>query len=214
MIVLPIYVPVEVFNAIYTMFALGEEPELLEQLPPMFVSLLAYPIYTAGVIFYIASAVAGEAINTKTAWKLGIKYWAQLLLLSILVGISIMVGFLLLIIPGIILVARYAFSEFELLLNNRRPLDAMKCSWDASKNFIWTILGGYLVITIVLFGPYFGLVAIIGNEDFELGLFDNALNIIYSVLNSIYIIFAFRVYHLSKAQHNNGLNPTPESGAA
>ena len=213
MIILPIYVPVEIFDVVYTMYVLGEEPGLLEQFPPMIIALLAYPIYTAGLIFYIASAVAEETIDTKTAWKLGIKYWAQLLLLSIIVGASIMLGFLLLIIPGIILVARYAFSEFELLLNNRRPLDAMKCSWDTTKSLIWTILGGYLVIAIVLYSPYISLVAVFGNEEFELGLLDNALNILYSVLSSIYMIFTFRVYHLSKEQHNNGLNTTPENGA-
>ena len=116
-----------------------------------------------------------------------------------------MAGFLLLIIPGIILIGRYSFAEFDLLLNNRSPLDAMGRSMDATKKYIGTILGGYLVITIIIYGPYYLVVALLEQMGLELGVLDNLLDIIYSVLGVIYTIFAFRVYHLAKEQRYNGL---------
>lgn len=175
---------------------------------------MAYPVYTAGVVFFIASVVVGEVIDTKTCWSLGVKYWMPLFLLSILIGVVVAAGFLLLIIPGIIAIIRYAFAEFDLLLNNRRPLDAMRDSWKTTAKYFWLLLGGYLVITIALYGPYYGLVTILEQQELESGLFDNALRIIYSVMDTIYIIFAFRIYHLAKEQQTNGSKSTPENGAA
>ena len=201
-IVLPIVVPIEIFEIIYSNYFLEEDSGFLEQLPVMFLGSLVSPIYTAGVIFYIASVVVGDAIDTKTCWKLGIKYWMPLFLLNIYVGVVIVLGLLLLVIPGIIFIVRFAFVEFELLLNNHRPLDAMKESWETTRKFVWIILGGYLVITIVLMGPYYVLMTVLEQLEFEPGLLDNVLNIIYSVLGFIYLIFSFRVYHLVKEQHD------------
>lgn len=210
MIILPIFIPIEIFDAIYSNYVLKEDSGLLEQLPIMFIGLLVSPIYTAGVIFYISSAVAGDAIDTKSCWRFGIKYWMPLFILNVFVGTVITLGFLLLVIPGIILLARYAFAEFELLLNNSRPLDAMKSSWETTRKFVWIILGGYLVITIVLVAPYYILDSALEHLEIELGILGNFLNIIYSVLGVIYTIFTFRVYHLAKEEHKNGLNPTAE----
>ena len=208
MIVLPIFIPIEILDAIYSNYILKEDSGFFEQFPIMFIGLLVSPIYTAGVIFYILSVVAGDAIDTKSAWRLGVKYWMPLFILNVFVGVVVTLGFLLLIIPGIICVARYAFAEFELLLNNSRPLDAMKNSWETTREFIWVILGGYLVIAIALVAPYYVLDAVLEHLELELEILDNFLNIIYSVLGVISIIFTFRVYHLSKEQDNNGLMPT------
>lgn len=200
LIVLPIVVPIEILDVIYSNYILDDESGFVEQLPIMFIGYLVYPIYTAGVIFYIASVVVGDAISTKTSWRLGIKYWLPLFMLNVFVGVVIVFGLLLLVIPGILFIARYAFSEFELLLNERRPLDAMKESWETTRKFIWIILGGFLVITIVLVGPYLILANVLEQLELELGILDNFINIIYSVLGSIYLIFSFRVYHLAKEQ--------------
>lgn len=198
MIVLPIFIPLEILDAVYSNYVLKEDSGFLELLPIMFIGLLVSPIYTAGVIFYISSVVAGDAIDTKTSWKLGVKYWMPLFILNVFVGVVVALGFVLLVIPGIILLARYAFAEFELLLNNSLPLDAMKDSWETTRKFIWIILGGYLVIAIVLMVPYYVLDAVLEYLELELGILDNILNIIYSVLAAISTIFTFRVYHLEK----------------
>lgn len=203
MIVLPIFIPVEIFDAIYSSYILDEDSSFFEQLPIMFVGILVSPIYTAGVIFYIASVLVGDAIDTKTSWRLGIKYWMPLFVLNFFVGLVVMLGFLLLVIPGIIFIARYAFAEFELLLNNRSSLDAMRESWETTRKFLWLILGGYLVITLVLMVPYYILGELLEQLELELGILDNFINIIYSVLGFIYMIFSFRLFHLAKEQHKD-----------
>ena len=154
-IILPIVVPIDVLTSLYQYFLASEEAGLTEKLVPMIIGFIAYPIYAVGIVFYIASVISGERIDTKTSWKLGAKFWLPYVIMSAFIGMAVMLGLILLIIPGIIFAVRYAFSEFDLLLNQSKPLDAMKNSWAVTKEYMWVILGGYVVITLVLYVPYY-----------------------------------------------------------
>jgi len=205
-IILPIVAPIDILTALYQYFFTSEEFLFSEQVIPMAISFIAYPIYTVGVIFYIASVISGENIGTKNLWKLGAKFWLPYIILSILVGVVVIFGFILLVIPGVIFTIRYAFSEFDLLLNQSKPLDAMRNSWDITKEYMWVILGGYVVITIALYVPYYLVASLFVESSISYWVLDTVLNIAYSVLGVLYTIFAFRVYEHAKMQHNQSLN--------
>jgi len=206
-IILPIVAPIEVLTAFYQHFLASEEFVLSEQLIPMAIGFAAYPIYAVGVVFYIASVISGETIDTKSSWRLGAKFWMPYIVMSVFIGVAVMFGLILLIIPGVIFAVRYAFSEFDLLLNQSKPLDAMKHSWDITKDYMWVILGGYVVITLVFYVPYYLIASLFDEASVAYSLLDTASNIIYSVLAALYTIFAFRVYEFAKLQHNQALNP-------
>lgn len=207
LIVLPIAAPVEIFNALYLYFATSEENVLSEQILPMAIYFMAYPVYSVAVVFYITSIISGEGgRDTRTLWRLGIKYWAQYFILTFIIGIAVTFGLMLLIVPGIILMARYAFAEFDLLLNKSKPLEAIRNSWFLAKNYMWVILGGYVFITVVLFLPSYLISSIFDETSISYWVIDTVLNMAYSVLAVMYTIFAFRVYELAEVQHNQSLN--------
>jgi hypothetical protein len=206
-IILPIVAPIEIFSALYQYFVASEEFLFSEQLIPIAIQMAAYPIYAVGVVFYIASVISGEPIDAKTSWRLGAKFWLSYIVMSVFIGAAIMFGLILLIIPGVIFAARYAFADFDLLLNQSKPLDAMKNSWDITKDYIWVILGGYVMITIVFYVPYYLIALLFDESSVAFWLLDTASNIIYSVLAALYTIFAFRIYEFAKSQHNQLLNP-------
>jgi hypothetical protein len=205
-IVLPIIVPIEIFTALYQYFFVGEEFIFSEQSIPITVSLVAYPIYTSAIIFYISSTTSGEVIYTKALWKLGVKFWLPYVVLNILVGAAVMCGFILLVIPGIALIARYSLSDFELLLSQEKPLDSMKNSWRLTKQYMWVIIGGYTVITLALYSPYQLIAYFFEEPSISYRVLDAVSNMAYSVLGVLYTIFAFRVYEAAKLQHNQSLN--------
>jgi len=205
-IILPIVVPVDIFAAIYQYFLAGDEFVLTEQLLPMVVGLIAYPIYSVGVVFYIASIISGEHLDTKSLWKLGAQFWLPYIILTILVTMAVILGFILLVIPGLILASRYAFSEFDLLFNQSRPLDAMRSSWNSTKEYMWVILGGYAVITLCLYAPYYAVASLFDESSVSYLALNTLSNIAYSVLWALYTIFAFRVYAFSKLQSSQSLN--------
>ena len=206
-IIFPIVVPISILTALYMYFLTTSDEFLFtEQLPPMLIGIIVHPIYAVAVVFYIASVVSGESIETKTAWKLGVKFWLPYVILSILIGFAVVFGLIFLIIPGIIIAIRYAFSEFDLLLNKSRPLDAMRNSWSATKEYTWVILGGYTVITLVLYVPYYLMASLFDESSISSLVLNTVSNIVYSVLGVLYTIFAFRVYEFAKLQHNQSLN--------
>jgi len=196
-IILPIVIPLDVTTAIYQYFFTGQEFKFSEQLIPMIAAFAVYPIYSIGVIFYIASAISGETKDTRTLWLLGVRYWAPYIIMMILIFMVVVAGFLLLIIPGLVIAIRLAFSEFELLLNKHEPTEAMKISWQKTKAYMWVIVGGFLIITIVMYMPYYVITAMIDDKSLFGVVIEMLLGIIYSVIGTLYTIFAFRIFEFA-----------------
>lgn len=60
---------------------------------------------------------------------------------SILVGLAVLAGLLLLIVPGIIFALMFSMTTYALVDKNRGPIDAMKRSKEITKGQRWQILG-------------------------------------------------------------------------
>ena len=209
LIIVPVVFPIELFRASYAETLAGAEETFLTQWPSLLLGLLVYPIHTGGVIFFIASEVSGTRLNARSCWLLGLRFWWPFLLLSLLLGIATALGFLLFIVPGVIALGRLSFAEFDLLLNNNSPPDALRHSWDETRPYFWLILGGYLVIFAAFFVPYFALVFVLEDLSFDLGIYEVILDTLYAVLITLFTIFRFRVYFLANEQRNLGLRPDP-----
>lgn len=205
LIVVPVVFPIELFRASYAKSFLGPEAGFTSELPMLALGLLAYPIYAGGVIFFIASEVSGTRLKARTCWLLGLKFWWPFLLLSILLGVATALGFLLLVVPGLIALARFSFAEFDLLLNGKSPAEAMRQSWDETGPYFRLILGGFLVIFAAFYVPYFGLVFVLEDLKVELGIFETVLDTLYAVLGSLFTVFRFRVYYLANERRSLGL---------
>jgi hypothetical protein len=209
LIILPVVLPIELFRTYYVETLPGQEGNLASELPVLFVGLLAYPIYAGGIIFFMASVISGNRLNTTSCWVLGLKYWPPFLVLSIVVGVATGLGFVLFLIPGLIALVRLSFAEFELLLKSHSPPDALRRSWDDTRPYFWLILGGHLVIVAAVFVPYFGLIFVLQDLKVELGIFEVLLDALYPVLSVLFTIFRFRVYDLVNERRNLGLRPAP-----
>ena len=199
LIILPFVVPVELFIALYQHVLTNGE----EQIIPMVINFIVYPVYTVAVVFYIASFVSGEVVGTKALWRLGAKWWFPYITLSVLVGLATMGGLVLLVIPGIIVIVRCSFAEFELLLNQREPMAAIKKSVESTKEYFWIILTGFAVITVVLYAPYYLVSSLLDEASTAYFIIEMLASFVYSVLDVLFIIFAFRVYEHAKSQDSS-----------
>ncbi|WP_166266536.1 YciC family protein [Marinobacter caseinilyticus] len=199
-IILPIIIPVEILTSLYTYSTQGEAPTLGSSLVMMVVWGLSYSVYMVAVIFYISSTISGQTLSTKALWRQGAQVWGRYFLLILLVGAMVLVGFMALIVPGIIFMIRYAFAEFELLLNQKHAIEALKSSWHATADYVWAILGGYAVISLALWLPYLLIVKLLTalglNYDIAYSLLDTAS----SVFGVFYTIFAFRIYEYYRSE--------------
>lgn len=80
---------------------------------------------------------------------------------SVLTGFIVMIGLILLIIPGIIFSIRLQFVSYLIIDRNLGPVEAVKKSWNMTKNHIWDLF---------LFGLVIGLVNVLGFLALGIGL--------------------------------------------
>src|SRR5439155_19556398 len=117
------------------------------------------------------------------------------LLVSILVGLAVGIGFLLLIIPGIILLGFFAVSVPAVVVENRRGTDAMRRSWDLVSSNFWHVLG-VIVVAAILTGIVSGIVSAIGGSNSVLRLIFGAIGQIitapYSALVTVLLYLDLR----------------------
>ena len=211
LIVVPVVFPIELFRLRYAESLLGPETDFSSQWPMLLLGLAAYPIHTAGVIFFIASVISGDRLGIKDCWLLGLRFWGPFLMLSLLLGAATTLGFMLFLVPGLIALGRFAFADFDLLLNRHNPVDAMRCSWEATRVYFWLILSGYLVIFAAVIAPYLFLVYVLEDLVKDLGIFEVVLDSLYPVLSTLLTIFRFRVYDLATEKRDLGLRPTHDN---
>lgn len=199
LIMVPFTIPLEIFSHFYYQNLVQDETGLASFLPVVVYGLL-YPIFGAAVVFYIASVINDRHLTASQAWALGIQHWPSYFALTVILILTIGFGFALFILPGLFLAARFAFSEFDLLLDNQGPLQSLKSSWESTRDYFWTLLGGGLVITLVIYAPYFVLVSVLNQTGLYVDILDPVAGIIESVLMALYTIYAFRVYDFASRQ--------------
>lgn len=121
------------------------------------------PVTAASVLMGLASAVIGLFVeiglttfslrahdNVETAkiqdlWNP--KPFLYYLVGQILVGIAVIIGLILLIIPGIIVALALMFTSYLIIDKGRGPIAAIKESWHLTKGHKWELC--MLVVTIV-----------------------------------------------------------------
>lgn len=117
-------------------------------------------IYVSPAITYAQiQAVRGKKVSVKEAFEYGKPLVGQFFIMSILVGIVILVGFILLIVPGLFMLRRYILTSYHLVDKKLSATEAMKVAHETAKKYNgvhWGIIGLQLVIQLVSYIPLVG----------------------------------------------------------
>lgn len=106
------------------------------------------------VMFFIAEGVtiemireasSGRKVDLNSAWEISKGKMEPLILTSILAGIITAIGYILLIIPGLILSFAFYFVAQAVMIDGKSGMDALKMSW----GFFKENLSDALIIIIV-----------------------------------------------------------------
>jgi len=101
----------------------------------------------------------GEQPTFKDVFKPGLSFFWRYIGLSILVGLLTIIGFVLLIVPGLFVMKWFLLSSYYLLDRNVGVIDAMKMSKEASKRYsgpIWGVIGVQILINLIGTIPILG----------------------------------------------------------
>jgi hypothetical protein len=86
------------------------------------------------------------------AGRTGRSIWSYLGV-SLLTGIATALGFVLLIVPGLILAARWSIAPGIVVAEGRPVTQAMSASWAATRASQWSIVALYVILGLVVFVP-------------------------------------------------------------
>ncbi len=119
---------------------------------------IAYGIFVAGPISYgtkwvFLKAVRGQRIEIKDVFIVFQKNYWNVVIANIVVGVIIVLGLVMLVVPGIIFACRLAFVPYLVVDREMDVMDALRVSWDMTRGYGWQIFFmGFLAIWVVVAG--------------------------------------------------------------
>lgn len=127
----------------------ASEDGLLNRLGELGSSFLSV-LFTAGLMFMGVKRATGRQVVWKDVFS-GFDMTGKVLIAGILQGVLVIIGFMLLILPGIYLMIGYLLT-FPLIIDRKMsPWQAMEASRKAIHKVWWRIFGLY-IITILIIG--------------------------------------------------------------
>jgi len=155
------------------------------------------------VILYGAfQAMRGRPVVLGDALRRGFSRFLSLLAISILVAIGLAIGFMLLIVPGIILAMRWAVAVPACVVENLGPISSLRRSAELTKGHRWKIFGMtvlilvFFIIAIVIIGTLAGTGVVVVPQGVGRGLLAAILFVIISgIVTAYFNVIAAMIYH-------------------
>ena len=123
-------------------------------------TILAIVLFFGAIISYFLAiilnlrAAQGKTVTFSTVWselwRNGL--WFKLIGLALMTILILIVGFILLIIPGVILLWRLYLAPYILVDKQTTSMDALSISWNMTKGYAWPIYS-IILFSVVLSLP-------------------------------------------------------------
>jgi hypothetical protein len=112
--------------------------------------LLVQPFLTAAITKAAADVYLGERIGIGRTFRYALSRLGPILWITIIATVATLAGFLLLIIPGIIVLVRLAFTAPVLVAEDRRGAAAVRRSWRLSAGHFWRIFAAVIAAGLIV----------------------------------------------------------------
>lgn len=113
--------------------------------------LIIFSWLVAAGLLMTKSVINNQLLSIKDIFIQSKKLILPLFGTNLLTGLIVLVGYLLLIIPGIILTVKYVFTQYIVIEENLSGLAALKRSQELVKGRFWKVLGYSIFPTVVIF---------------------------------------------------------------
>jgi uncharacterized membrane protein len=131
-----------------------------------FLSLVVLSLIATGAtVFIVSESYLGRPLTARDALTRATPYMGRILIASLLMGLVIMLGLFLMVIPGIILGVGLAVAIPAVVLEaGRSASGALSRSWELTRGSRWRIFGLGFTLFVLLYVPVVaisGLVAVL-----------------------------------------------------
>jgi hypothetical protein len=128
------------------------------------IGIIISAILQAAILRAAAQATIGDPVDVEASYRYGFRRLGSVILLSLLVGLIVAVGFILLFVPGVIFLVFLSASIPVLIVENRRGTEAMGRSWELVRGHFWHALVVILVAALIV-GVVSGIIGAIGGTN-------------------------------------------------
>jgi len=149
------------------------------------------PIYIGAMVYALFKIKQNQKVSYKEAINVGFKNWGRLFVARWIAGVLIMLGFIALIIPGIILTVRYAVLDSAVIIEGASASQARSRSVELTKGNRWKIFGvfvtfflSFFIISFIVYIP----LAFIDHIALSIVL-DCILDVIFGILMIVLFLF-------------------------
>ena len=129
----------------------GAAASFLSVIGMAYAILVVWPV-DYGVSFSYLEASRGDTVEIKNMFEAFQNYW-NAVLAGLLVGVIVIIGLIVLIVPGIIFSCKLAFTPYLVVDRKMEVIEAIKASWRMTNGNAWKVfLTGLLAIPIFIAG--------------------------------------------------------------
>jgi hypothetical protein len=140
---------------------------LLLLIASVFIGLLL----TGAIAWAVAKILIGREPDISDCYRNGYRRIWSILLVAVLSALAIAAGFILLIIPGFIVLTRLSVAIPAVVIEQRKGTDALGRSWNLVKGYGWPVFGA-LIVSWLIAGIVNGILTAIGGDNwFVSGIF-------------------------------------------
>jgi hypothetical protein len=127
-------------------------------LPLAFVYLLSLVVLnlvaTGATVFIVSESYLGRPLSAREALARATPYMGRILVCSLLMALVVGLGFLLLVIPGIVLAVGLALAIPAVVLEQGRSASAaLSRSWELTRGSRWRLFGLGVTLLVLLYVP-------------------------------------------------------------
>ncbi|MES2315109.1 MAG: hypothetical protein V4524_04215 [Patescibacteria group bacterium] len=164
------------------------------------------------------SSDSTQALSVKTQYKIGFGYFWSLVFLALISGLATMGGFMLLVVPGIIVSVYGSMYAYALIIDGKKGFSALTESyslvygrWSAVFGRLFILAAVAVIIQIVFSGIYFLIALLFGVNIYSIAAAHAQLPVlitlvgfvfnlaVQAVVGPIAIIYTYRLYLSLKA---------------
>lgn len=115
-------------------------------------AFLFIPVIKYGENFLFLKAMRDEEADLKLLFEGFKTKYLNIVLANLIVFALVMIGFLMLIIPGIIILCRLAFVTYLIMDKDLEPIKAVEKSWQMTRGHGWKIFGMAILSFFIFIG--------------------------------------------------------------
>lgn len=142
----------------------SQSPNLVRSLLQIIVGIASLVVQLT-IIYTVFYDLCGRPVDFSAAWQHALKRLFPVIGVALLLGLAVVVGLLLLIIPGFMIFVALAVAFPAAMIEDLGPFGALRRSRELTKSHRWAVFGIYLVVGIGSFA-IIGAIGAVANLSF------------------------------------------------